>query len=325
MRVEATSPPAELQLPAAPVVSVVIPLYNSSRHIDATLDSLQAQSFTNWEAILVDDGSTDDTPQRVARFLEDRRFSYVRQPNRGIAAARNRGIQGAQGTWIALLDHDDRWRPEKLARQLDAAARHGWTIVCSDAVVVREGDPARERALYSEYLPEETRLALEHPDDSSADLFALLIRMNFLCASSVLVRRSLFDEHGLLDSGVAPADDYDMWLRCAAHAPIGYVPEPLVEYVLHASNHSWQSIAMRRAAIRVLLRTLERCRGHEARTHACEHSLTVHHAVLFGELLRGGAHFSIAGQACRLARHGVRGLRILRRSWRTKDQVRAGF
>lgn len=320
-----TSPPAALRRRAAPVVSVVTPLYNSSLHIGATLDSLQAQTFTDWEAILVDDGSTDDTRQRVERFLEDSRFTYVRQPNRGIAAARNRGIQASQGTWIAFLDHDDRWRPDKLARQLDAAARHRWTIVCTDAVVVREGDRTPERALYSDYLPEETRLALEHPGDPSADLFALLIRMNFLCASSVLVQRSLFDEHGLLDSAVAPADDYDMWLRCAARAPIGYVPEPLVEYVLHASNHSWQSISMHRAAIRVLFRTLERCRAHETRRHACEDSLTVHHAVLFGELVRARAYASAAGQACRLARHGVRGLRILRRSWRTRDQVRAGF
>jgi len=306
---------------AAPVVSVVTPLYNSSPYIDATLASLQAQTFTDWEAILVDDGSTDDTPARVEPFLADPRFSYVRQENGGIAAARNRGIRAARGGWIAFLDHDDRWRPEKLGRQLDAATRHDWGIVCSDAIVVRDG--ARTR--YSDYLPEETRLALERPDDPSVDLFALLIRMNFLCASSVILRRSLFDEHGLLDAAVAPADDYDMWLRCVPHAAIGYVPEPLVEYVLHASNHSWKSTEMREAAIRVLFGTLDRCAGDGPRTRACEQSLTVHYAVLFGELVRDRSYASTAGQACRLGRHGVRGLRILKRSWGSRHQVRAGF
>lgn len=321
MSIEATPAAAEPRLPPAPVVSVVTPLYNSSAHIDATLESLQAQEFTDWEAILVDDGSTDDTPERVERFLDDPRFSYVRQRNLGIAAARNRGIRAARGDWIALLDHDDRWQPTKLAHQLDAAARNGWTIVCSDAIVIRDGSRTR----YSDYLPEETRLALERPGDPSVDLFALLIRMNFLCASSVLVRRELFDEHGLLDSAVAPADDYDMWLRCMPDAAIGYVAEPLVEYVLHASNHSWQSIAMRTAAIRVLFRTLRSCAGDEARTRACEHSLTVHHAVLFQELVGARAYASAVGHACRLGLHGLRGLRILRRSWRTRNQVRAGF
>ena len=305
----------------APVVSVVTPLYNSSPYIDATLASLQAQTFTDWEAILVDDGSTDDTPKLVQRYLDDERFSYVRQANQGIAAARNRGIEAARGGWIAFLDHDDRWEPHKLGLQLEAAGRNGWKLVCTDAVILRHG----ERTRYSDYLPEETQQALARPDDPSVDLFALLIRTNFLCASSVLIRRSLFDEHGLLDPALAPADDYDMWLRCIAHAPIGYVPQPLVEYVLHASNHSWKSLAMRKAAIRVLFGTLERCAGDEARTRACEHSLTIHYAVLFQELMRDRAYGSAAGQACRLGRHGVRGLRILKRSWRIRDEVRASL
>ena len=313
----------------APVVSVVTPLYNSAAYIDATLTSLREQTFIEWEAILVDDGSTDNTAERVRPFLDDERFTYVRQPNRGIAAARNRGISAARGSWVALLDHDDRWKPEKLARQLDAASRHGWQIVCSDALVVRDSESARrdgsQPALYSEYLLDEQRRALARPDDPSADLFAHLIRMNFLCASTVLIRRSLFAEHGLLDPTVAPADDYDMWLRCMPRASIGYVPQPLVEYVLHESNHSWKSIEMRTAAIRVLYRTLDRCRGDEPRVRACQHSLTVHYAVLFQDLVRTRAYPSVAEQALRLGVTGIDGLRILRRSWRMRNEVRAGF
>lgn len=306
---------------AAPVVSVVTPLYNSASFIDETLESLQAQTFDDWEAILVDDGSTDDTPQRVQRFLEDERFSYVRQDNQGIAAARNRAIDGARGEWIAFLDHDDRWKPEKLERQLDAAERHGWEIICTEADIVRQG----RRTRYSDHLPEEMRRALADPEHRSDDLYTLLIGTNFLCASSVLLRRSLFDKHGLLEPALAPADDYDMWLRCAAHAPVGYVPESLVDYVLHTSNHSWNTVAMRTATIRVLSRTLARCANQEAQRRACQDALVVHHAVLFQELTRGRAYVRMAGQAARLGRHGVQGLRIFVRAWRIRHQVRAGF
>lgn len=301
------------------MVSVVTPLYNSSRHIDATLQSLVAQTFGDWEAILVDDGSTDDTPQRVRPFLADDRFTYVRQANQGIGAARNRGIGLARGAWVALLDHDDRWRSDKLERQLAAAAEHGWDVVCSDAEVVR----ASGRTLYSSYLHDHTLAALRRPDTPGVDLYALLIRMNFLCASTVLLRRGLFAEHGLLDAAVAPADDYDMWLRCAATASLGYVDEPLVAYVLHETNHSWDNTRMHDAALRVLLRVLPHCRGDERRTAACLEALTVHSAVLLREYERDCPR--LARHVVRLVRHGVQGLRVLRRSWRIRHQVRTGF
>jgi glycosyltransferase involved in cell wall biosynthesis len=321
VKLETTRPTNGCRSRTAPLVSVVTPLYNSSEYIDATLQSLRAQTFTNWESILVDDGSTDDTPSKVAPFLEDERFSYVQQPNHGIAVARNAGIRLARGAWIALLDHDDRWRPEKLERQLDAAARSGWDIVCTNASVVRDG----ERTLFSDYLPAEMLSGLEHRAGPPADIFGLLIRMNFLCASSVLVRQSLLDEHGLLDPAAVPADDYDMWLRCMPRAAVGYLPEPLVEYILHESNYSYDSLLMRRAAIRAVFKTLARCAGDPVRVAQCEHSLTIHYAVLFQELLRARDYGSAFRQACRLGPAGARGLRILRRSWRIRDEVRAGF
>ena len=304
-----------------PVVSVVTPLYNCAAFIGPTLESLQAQTFTDWEAILIDDGSSDDTPERVKRFLEDRRFSYVHQVNMGIAGARNRGISGARGDWIALLDHDDLWEPEKLERQLDAASRNGWQIVCTEGEILYNG----ERSRYSDHLPEATRQALACPDDRSIDHFELLVRTNFLCASSVLLRRSLFDDHGLLDAALAPADDYDMWLRCVPHAPLGYLSEPLVVYVLHATNHSWKTVDMRIATIRALRRAYGACTGSEARLRTWEDAMTVHHAVLMKELIAHRAYGRTAVHAAGLGRYGVRGLRILVRAWRIRRQVRAGF
>jgi len=314
-----------MRAPAAdrrsPIVSVVTPLYNSADFIGTTLESLQAQTFGEWEAILVDDGSTDDTPQRVRRFLEDERFSYLRQDNQGIAAARNRGIRAARGAWIALLDHDDLWMPEKLERQLEAAERNDWDIICTEGEILRDG----RRTRYSDHLPEQTRQALSRPDDPSVDVFELLVRTNFLCASSVLLRRSLFDDHGVLDPALAPADDYDMWLRCTPHAPLGYLMDPLVVYVLHTTNHSWKTVEMRVATIRALVRAREHCVGDDARTRTWVDALTVHHAVLFRELMRRRAYHRVAAHAARLGPYGVQGLRILVRAWRLRHRVRAGF
>ena len=159
----------------------------------------------------------------------------------------------------------------------------------------------------------------------SDELFAHLIRMNFLCACTVLLRRSLFTCHGLHDASVEPADDYDMWLRCLPQASLGYVPEPLAEYVLHDENHSWRATPMHEAAIRVLLRTYDRCAGDEQRREACVDALVAHHALLFGGHETRPAGRRIAAPALRLTPRGMTGLRILRRSWRTRHQESSGF
>src|SRR5690242_19249991 len=104
--------------PRSPKISVITPLYNSSRHIEETLNSLCRQSYTDWESILVNDGSTDDTAKTVKPYLSDPRFNYIEQANGGVAAARNTGVKVARGEWVCLLDHDDLWMPTKLERQL---------------------------------------------------------------------------------------------------------------------------------------------------------------------------------------------------------------
>jgi glycosyltransferase involved in cell wall biosynthesis len=239
-----------------PKVSIVTPLYNSSPYIAETLASVRAQTFEDWEHILIDDGSTDDTPQKVEPYLGDARLTYARQENLGIAGARNAGIRAARGEWVCLLDHDDRWIPEKLKRQLSFAAEYGLDIVSTDAVVV-EGDA---RSLYSKFFPESLVAALRRSlDDAVVDVFALLIEGDFLCASSVMARKSLFDRLGLLDEHAAPADDYEMWLRCArAGARVGHLDAPLIEYRLHAHNFSRNQLVMAEGEIYALKKTRAR-------------------------------------------------------------------
>jgi glycosyltransferase involved in cell wall biosynthesis len=224
-----------------PKVSIVTPLYNSSVYIQSTLGSVLAQTLENWELILVNDGSQDDTTEKVKPYLADPRISYISQDNQGIAGARNTGIAAARGEWVCLLDHDDRWLPNKLEKQLEFAATYNLEIVSTDAFVVK----GAERHLYSTNFPKETVVALAHSlRDDDVDIFKLLIEGNFLCSSSVAIKRQLFERLGLLDPKAAPADDYEMWLRCSAHAKIGYLDEPLIEYHMHEGNYSRDTLFM---------------------------------------------------------------------------------
>ncbi len=302
-------------------MSVVTPLYNSAPYIAETLVSLQRQTCDDWECILVDDGSTDDTELRVKPFLADSRFRYLEQEHRGIAAARNTAIQAAQGRWIALLDHDDLWLETKLERQLELADRSGCEIVCTNAFVVTP----TSRRLYSDYFPDELRTAVERWDEPETDLFAQLIRMNFICSSSALVQRSLIVERGFLDPNAWPADDYDLWLRCLPDARVAYLPEPVIEYMWHESNASLDSVTMREAAIYVLRKARQRCSDDRLRVEQFDSSLTIHYAVLFQELIRGRRLASVVLNAARVGAEGRRGPRLLARAWRMRNEVRAGF
>lgn len=253
----------------SPTVTVITPLYNSSQHIEATLNSLCRQTYGNWACILIDDGSTDDTPQKVEPFLRDSRFTYVKQKNQGIAGARNTGLKAATGEWVCLLDHDDRWHETKLEKQLEFARRHACDIVCTDAAVIQGDTQTLYSSLYpADFIAEVVRSAT----DPSVDVCGLLIRQDFLCASSVMIRKSLFDRFGLLDEFAAPADDYEMWLRCAPVAKIGYLKEPLIEYVLHQHNYSHNKIKMAEKVIYVLGKIKTEHAGDERRSSQIEKS-----------------------------------------------------
>lgn len=255
----------------APKVSIVTPLYNSSPYIEKTLDSVLAQTYGDWELILVDDGSTDDTPQKIEPYLKDRRFSYFRQGNQGIAGARNTGIRAAVGEWVCLLDHDDRWMPSKLEKQLAFASERKIDLLGTDAIVI-SGDSRMlySRTFFANFL-EGLRRSL---DDASIDLFELLILGNFICTSSVMIRKSFFDRLGLLDVAAAPADDYEMWLRCMPAAKIAYLDEPLIEYHLHGHNYSRNRFMMVEKVIYALKKSRPRVKASQKHRNLLERRIS---------------------------------------------------
>src|SRR5688572_16824606 len=197
-----------------PTVSVVIPLYNARDVILETVQSVLAQTWKDYEIVVIDDGSTDGSGE-VARAFGPA-FRYVRQENRGVARARNRGIEESTGTYIALLDHDDLWHPTKLEKQVTVLARRPEVgmVITDVAHIDRQGRPMG--IIGKGYNPSET--------------FArLFVRGYVPTPSAALIRRSVLTKVGGLDESFLSAglDDHDLWARVAAHYEIANIPEPL--------------------------------------------------------------------------------------------------
>ncbi len=217
----------------APRVSVVIPSWNARRWIAATIDSVLQQTQPVHEIIVVDDGSIDGT----AEFLRSAYPSVrvVRQANAGVSVARNRGIACAQGEWVAFIDADDIWLPDKLQRQLALVQeRPEAQMVCSGWQSWTCTDPAPPPALL-------TQLANE-PDDSarwggpSGWIYGDLLKACCVWTSTVVMHRDLLARTGGFDPALSIGEDLDLWLRASRLTPIARVPRPLALYRQHGAN-----------------------------------------------------------------------------------------
>jgi teichuronic acid biosynthesis glycosyltransferase TuaG len=213
-------------MPASPLVSVIVPTWNRPVLLAEALASVRAQTFADWECVVADDGSTDETPSVAERFArEDPRFSLVQLSHSGShGRARNAGIAGSRGPLIAFLDDDDLWREEKLARQVAALAEapEAALVFCR---VERFGEgtglwPRRAR---------EKRPSFER-----------LLLGNFIPCSTVLARRAALGAAGLFPEGVVATPDYELWLLMARAAPILAMPDALCRYRVHEGNMSQQ-------------------------------------------------------------------------------------
>lgn len=217
------------------MISVVIPLYNKAQNICATLQSVCAQTYMDWECIVVDDGSTDGSANVVKNYIrtleiEDCKFKILSQENFGVSAARNRGIQEAEGEYIALLDADDQWDSHYLEEQVrmihdfpDAAM---WGINFAE---LSEGKLIRK---LETGLPEGYRGYVEN-------YFAIPGRISDLyCSSSVVIRREVFDRVGMFDERIRYSEDIDMWYRIIANYPVAFYDRYLVWYFYDAENRA---------------------------------------------------------------------------------------
>jgi glycosyltransferase involved in cell wall biosynthesis len=210
------------------LVSVIIPCYNSSAFVSATIDSVLRQTVPVDDIIAVDDGSTDSTMEVLSRYGSRIRIvARAHQGGHGPAAPRNAGLDVCRGQHVAFLDHDDVWRPTKIERQLNVLrAREdvGLVFTACDAFAL-DG-----RTLFR--FPPPSKAALDALPES------LLLDCFIASPSSVMVRRSVLDRVGRFDEKLCAADDHDMWIRLAEMAQLAYIDEPLTLYRVHPGQTS---------------------------------------------------------------------------------------
>jgi len=207
-----------------PTVSVVIPAYNAARWIVETLESVLAQTFRDFEVIVVNDGSTDNTAQVVEGYGE--RIRCIHKQNGGAASARNVGIRSAQGKYIAFVDADDLWAKEKLRLQVDLLKRTGLAWVYSDAFAF-DGENGKSLVRLGKSVRQ-----------YDGDILESLFLTDYIPSPTPIIRRSVFEHVGYFDEDrtVRIGEDWDMWLRIAACYPIGLVSEPLAYYRVHFTS-----------------------------------------------------------------------------------------
>lgn len=220
-----------------PKVSVIIPAYNQARYLGLAIQSVLDQTYADFEVVVVDDGSTDDTAQVVQRFA-DPRVRYVFQSNRGLSAARNTGLRNSTGPLVTFLDSDDEFLPEKLswlAAILDQRPEVG--LAAGSAVLIDEaGQPTGQ--------PFASRL----PADP-----AELVLGNPLHVGSVLLRRDWQAKVGYFDESLRSYEDWDMWLRLAvAGCPMACIEQPVSRYRFHTAQMTRHGIQMTAATFAVL-------------------------------------------------------------------------
>ncbi len=268
-------------------VSVVIPTCNRADLILRALASVRAQTRPPTEILVVDDGSTDATVDRVrASFPE---VTLLEQENTGVSAARNAGIQKARGSFIALLDSDDEWLPQKLDRQLGAMQHDNDTFLChTDETWIRDGRRVNPMKKHQKY---------------GGRIFERCLPRCLISPSSVLLHRNVFETIGLFDENLPVCEDYDLWLRVTARYPVVYLDEPLiVKYGGHADQLSHKYWGMDRFRIAALLKILASDALGEREQAAAQAMLASKIAIYAHGARKRGKHAEAERYEQRLAR-----------------------
>ncbi len=224
-----------------PLFSVIIPVYNRPVPLRRAIESVLAQNFSDYELVVVDDGSTDDTAAIARSFPAVR---YVHQHNRGVSAARNRGAAESSAPYLAFLDSDDEWLPEKLGVQHEFIGRNPSILIHqTDEIWIRRGRRVNPKNRHRK---------------PWGDIFIPSLDLCLVSPSAVVIRRSLFERSGGFDERLKVCEDYDLWLRIAFDEPVGLIDRKLVvKYGGHddqLSRRHWGMDRFRVYAIMKLLR-----------------------------------------------------------------------
>lgn len=210
------------------LVSVIVPTYNRADFIAATLDSIRNQSYSNFEVLIIDDGSTDDTERIVDRFIKtDSRFKYYKQKNSERAIARKEGLKKAQGEYICFLDSDDLWYSHKLERQINLFEQDP-ELVCVYSAVNR-----------IDHKGQSLKKAPRQHEGYSGNIYHKLLERNFIASPSPLIRKHYLDKIGDQKTELIPYEDWDFWLRLSKLGKFYFIQEALADYRIHLGQSTY--------------------------------------------------------------------------------------
>ena len=224
-----------------PEVSVIIPTYNRRDFVREAIASVLTQTYQDFELIVVDDGSKDETQAVVREFSGVR---YVLQENRGVSSARNRGVALSSGRLLAFLDSDDLWQPHKLAKQVAFFVSQPDARICqTEEIWLRNGVRVNPHNKHKK---------------PTGDIFTRSLHLCLVSPSAVMMRRDLFERMGGFDESLPACEDYDLWLRIAATEPVHLIEEPFViKRGGHADQLSHRFWGMDRFRIAALCKLLD--------------------------------------------------------------------
>jgi len=228
-----------------PKVSIVMAAYNGEKYIADAIQSVVNQTFADFDLLIIDDGSVDNTSAVVASFLSDKRIKYFFQTNKGTSSARNRGIVQATGEYIGFIDQDDLFLPDKIeATSQFLDDNPSCAMVYTDMFVTdAKGETICEWLVKKKWYAE-------------GDIYLNLLKECFFIPIAVLIRKSVFCEVGLFDEDVQSTEDIDLWLRIARNNRIGLIKSPLAKWRTHDGNFSKNSKHQDQNYIKVLKKQL---------------------------------------------------------------------
>ena len=223
-------------------ISVIIPTLNRCKLLKRALSSVLTQTVKPDEVIVIDNGSSDQTDIMVSSSFPT--IKYLVEKKKGVSAARNRGISFAQSNWIALLDSDDTWKPNKIEKQLQFANKNkGLRLIHTNEIWYRNGKLLNQ---------------MKKHQKSGGNIFEKLLELCCVSPSSSIIQKNVFNDYGFFDEKLEVCEDYDMWVRITAKEEIGYLSEPMVfKYGGHEDQLSKKFWGMDRFRIKSLEKNIE--------------------------------------------------------------------